>query len=60
MSFVVAPPISGYNLKNVAISGEGIFDGAGENWRPVKKSKVTAAQWKKLTASGVVGQDGQV
>lgn len=59
-SFVVASPIYGYNLKNVAITGEGIIDGAGESWRPVKKSKVTAGQWKAFTRTGVVSKDGSV
>src|SRR6185503_4486861 len=41
-------PISGHDLENIAITGEGIVDGGGESWRPVKKEKVTAAQWKDL------------
>ncbi len=56
-SFVVASPIYGYDLKNVAITGDGILDGAGESWRPVKKSKVTASEWKDLTSTGVVVKD---
>ena len=59
-SFVVASPVYGYSLKNIAITGEGILDGAGETWRPVKKIKTTAAQWKDFTASGVVSKDGSV
>jgi len=59
-SYVVASPVYGYNLKNVAITGEGILDGAGDSWRPVKKSKVTAGQWKEFTAAGVVSKDGSV
>jgi polygalacturonase len=47
-------PISGHDLENIAITGEGIVDGGGESWRPVKKEKVTAAQWKDLLASGGV------
>ena len=50
--FSVASPVLGYNLENIAITGEGIFDGAGETWRPVKKSKFTASQWKNLLKSG--------
>ena len=42
-------PISGENLENVAITGHGIIDGAGDAWRPVKKSKQTEMQWKTLT-----------
>lgn len=59
-SYVVASPIYGSKLKNVAITGEGILDGAGENWRPLKKSKATEAQWKNFNKSGVVSGDGQI
>ena len=51
-NFVTASPIYGYGLENVAITGAGIIDGAGETWRPVKKEKVTASQWKDFTSSG--------
>jgi len=45
-------PIYGKNLENIAITGKGVFDGSGEAWRPVKKSKLTGDEWKKLVASG--------
>jgi len=32
---------------NVAITGQGSINGYGEAWRPLKKDKVTAGQWKK-------------
>lgn len=47
-------PISGSDLEDVAITGSGIFDGAGLAWRPLKKSKVTASEWKTIVASGGV------
>ncbi|QMW04332.1 glycoside hydrolase family 28 protein [Spirosoma foliorum] len=50
-------PISGVDLENIAITGEGILDGAGDAWRMVKKSKLTDDQWKKLVASGGVLND---
>jgi polygalacturonase len=50
--FSVASPILGYNLENVAITGEGIFDGSGDTWRPVKKGKTTSSQWQHLVKSG--------
>ncbi|MBC3541168.1 glycoside hydrolase family 28 protein [Rufibacter sediminis] len=53
-------PISGNNLENVAITGEGTFDGNGDAWRPVKKSKLTAAQWKELTKTGVLNAKGDM
>jgi polygalacturonase len=52
-------PISGRNLENIAITGEGSINGSGEAWRPLKKSKVTESHWKKVVASGgVVKGDG--
>src|SRR6478609_7346200 len=45
-------PISGRDLENVAITGKGVFDGSGDTWRWVKKSKMTSDQWKTLVASG--------
>lgn len=47
-------PISAWNAENIAITGHGVFDGAGDSWRPVKKVKMTASQWKSLLASGGV------
>ncbi len=47
-------PISGRNLKNIAITGQGYIDGSGDFWRPVKRQKVTASQWKKFLARGGV------
>ncbi|MEJ5350177.1 MAG: glycoside hydrolase family 28 protein [Melioribacteraceae bacterium] len=52
-------PISGFNLENIAITGQGIIDGGGDAWRPVKKYKLTANQWKELISSGgVVDKSG--
>ncbi len=45
-------PISGRNLKNIAITGQGYIDGSGDAWRPVKKQKVTEKHWKKIIAKG--------
>jgi polygalacturonase len=51
-------PISATGAKNIAITGKGIIDGNGDGWRAVKSDKLTASQWKKLTASGgVVSED---
>jgi polygalacturonase len=51
-------PLFGENLTNIAITGNGIFDGSGQAWRPVKKNKMTENQWKKLLASGGVTDSG--
>lgn len=54
-------PISAMNAENIAITGYGVFDGAGDRWRPVKKSKMTEGQWKKLLQSGgKVDESGKV
>lgn len=45
-------PISAVGVRNIAITGQGIIDGAGEAWRPVKKGKLTAGEWDKLIHSG--------
>ena len=50
-------PISGKNLKNIALTGKGTMDGAGQVWKQVKKSKVTDSQWKTLLKSGGVLND---
>jgi polygalacturonase len=47
-------PISGQNLENVAITGEGIIDGGGDAWRPLKKDKLVERDWKALVKSGGV------
>jgi len=53
-------PVNGRNLENIALTGEGIFDGSGEAWRAVKKEKLTESQWKKLVASGgIVHENGK-
>jgi polygalacturonase len=58
--YVITPPVHAYRAENIAITGDGIFDGAGEVWRYVKKEKLTERQWKELTKSGgVVTPDGK-
>ncbi|WEK20290.1 MAG: glycoside hydrolase family 28 protein [Candidatus Pedobacter colombiensis] len=47
-------PIWAIGQQNIAITGSGIIDGAGEAWRMVKKDKLTESQWKDLLASGGV------
>lgn len=41
-------PITAENAVNVAITGMGMVDGSGDEWRPVKKFKVTDKQWEQL------------
>lgn len=54
-------PIMGVDLENIAITGEGIFDGNGGKWRPVKIGKMTDNQWVDLVSSGgVLSKDGKI
>ena len=41
-------PVTAENAENIAITGEGIIDGSGDEWRPVKRFKVTDKQWEAL------------
>lgn len=53
-------PIMGVGLENIAITGEGIFDGNGSKWRPVKIGKLSNEQWKNLISSGgILSKDGK-
>ena len=47
-------PIMGRDLENVVISGKGVFEGAGDAWRPVKRFKMTDRQWGALLDRGGV------
>lgn len=48
-------PLWAYEKHDVAITGEGAFDGQGQAWRPSKKGKFTDSQWKELTSgAGIV------
>lgn len=41
-------PIYAEHASNLAVTGSGIIDGGGEQWRPVKRFKVTERQWESL------------
>ena len=47
-------PVSAVGQTDIAITGQGIIDGNGICWRPLKKEKVTEGQWKKYTSKGGV------
>ncbi|MEO6731818.1 MAG: glycosyl hydrolase family 28 protein [Ferruginibacter sp.] len=38
-------PLVAEHLENIAITGEGIMNGNGFYWRPLKRDKVTESQW---------------
>ena len=47
-------PIYAKGVENVAITGEGVFDGSGGAWRPVHRKEMTERQWEEKVASGGV------
>lgn len=53
-SYRCKSPISGADLQNIAVTGKGVFDGSGDMWRQVKKSKVSGQEWNHYVASGGV------
>ncbi len=48
--------------KNVAITGQGIIDGNGAHWRPVKRNKVSDVEWNKYkkVIGGVEKDNGKL
>lgn len=55
------PCIKASKRRNIAITGEGIIDGNGAQWRPVKRSKVSDVEWKRFKEmGGVERNNGQL
>lgn len=53
-------PLFAQDAHDIAITGGGVIDGSGQDWRAVKKSKMNSAQWKaKLASGGVLSEDGK-
>lgn len=50
-------PITGRNLNNIAITGEGTINGNGDSWRPLKRGKISETQWNSVIKSGGVMKD---
>ena len=52
-------PLNARDAENIAITGYGTFNGNGDWWRPLKKSKMAPGQWKKhlKEKGGVVDND---
>ncbi len=44
--------ITGSNLHDISITGEGFIDGNGEFWRYAKKNKNSETEWKEFLAMG--------
>lgn len=52
-------PLYARDAHDISITGGGVIDGSGHDWRAVKKSKMNSAQWKaKLASGGVLSGDG--
>lgn len=53
--------ISASKRKNISITGEGVIDGNGVQWRPVKREKVSDDEWKQFQAmGGTTTEDGRL
>lgn len=60
-SYRCVSPINALGAVNIAITGDGIIDGSGDAWRPVKKMKMTDNQWNNIVRSGgVLSKDGKM
>lgn len=56
----VKPCIYASGCKNIAITGQGIIDGNGQQWRYVKRSKLSDVEWKHyLDMGGVELKEGE-
>lgn len=61
VSKVVTAPINASHQSNISITGEGVFDGNGEIWRPAKKMKFGEWEWNKMVKSGgTLSEDGSI
>lgn len=49
-------PLTANGATDVAVTGNGVVNGNGENWRPVKKGKLTSSQWTKLCEGGALNK----
>ena len=55
------PCIRASKRKNIAITGKGVIDGNGNQWRPVKRGKQSDVEWKRyLSMGGQLTDDGQL
>ena len=57
----VHPCIRASKQKNIAITGQGIIDGNGQQWRPVKRLKSSNTEWERyLDMGGQVTEKGDL
>ena len=60
-SKLVIPAFYAKNAHDISITGLGAIDGSGAYWRPVKRSKVSATEWKQYTQmGGIISADGNI
>jgi len=52
-----SPGISAKRRKNIAVTGDGIIDGNGAQWRPVKRDKVSNVEWRVFKSMGGIEKD---
>ena len=53
------PMINASKRKNISITGDGVIDGNGAYWRPVKRSKVSDTEWKDFLYMGGTETEGE-
>lgn len=53
-------PIWARDAHDIALTGEGIYDGSGDSWRFVRREKVTESQWAELLATPGCYVDGDL
>ncbi|MBR1484239.1 MAG: glycoside hydrolase family 28 protein [Prevotella sp.] len=57
----VYPCIRASKRRNIAITGRGVIDGGGQQWRPVKRVKMSDVEWKQYQdMGGQLTADGQL
>ncbi len=52
-------PIYGKDLENVAITGDGVINGNGRAWRPVKQWKMSEREWLSTVESGGIIEENE-
>lgn len=52
------PCLNATNKRNIAITGLGVIDGNGQQWRYIKRNKMSDVEWKRYHEMGGVELDG--
>ncbi|TDW96430.1 pectinesterase family protein [Dinghuibacter silviterrae] len=52
-------PISATGADHISITGDGVIDGGGDAWRPLKQSKAPADVWARQIRTGVLSPGGK-